>query len=181
MSEVARVEVAAGLAQRESLKRSFRASRMNRIAKWSTLVLAIVFAACTTQTAAPPPQSDEDALRAATQHYAELVQRMDSAAIAAMFTPDGQLTGRGQTAVRGPAAIQKFLESLKDFHVESEMMTADSVTVDAREGYVSGTYHQRVRVPDGKVVEVGGTYSSEWLRDSDGVWRIQRMETAPQR
>lgn len=143
-------------------------------------LLAIAVAACASHDAATP-RDDAAALRAATQRYAELVQRMDHAAVAAMFAPGGQIVATGRAPIRGPVAIRKYLESFKDFHVESETMTADSVTVDGAEGYVSGNYRQRVRVPAGDVVEVHGSYTAEWLRGADGVWRIQRIATTAQR
>jgi hypothetical protein len=78
----------------------------------------------------------------------------------------------------GREAIRKQLESFRGYSVQSEVLTADTVTIDGRRGHVTGTYRQRVRVPAGDVVEVHGTYAADWLRDAN-VWHIERLVTAP--
>jgi len=127
--------------------------------------------------APPTPANPEDQLRRATQHYADLVLAMDHAAIAALFTPDGEVAVEGQPPIQGPEAIRKHLESFKDYHVQAETLTADTVAVQGTAGRVTGTYRQRVRLPAGDIVEVSGTYTADWQRDTAGVWRLRRMST----
>jgi len=105
---------------------------------------------------------------------------MDSAAIAALFTEDGEVTVVGQPPVRGRAAIARQLASFIDFHVLAETLTADRLDVAGREGLVAGTYRQRVRIPSGEVVEVHGSYTADWRREADATWHIRRMTTTPE-
>jgi uncharacterized protein (TIGR02246 family) len=118
-------------------------------------------------------------VRAATARYAAQIAAMDSGAIAASFTADGEMAVAGQPTVRGPEAIRKHLEGFSAYHVLSETLTADAVQVDGATARVSGRFHQTVRVPDGKVVEARGSYRADWARGEDGAWRIRRMTTTP--
>jgi uncharacterized protein (TIGR02246 family) len=118
-------------------------------------------------------------VRAATETYAARIAAMESGAIAASFTADGEMAVEGQPPVRGPEAIKKHLEGFSAYHVQSEMLTADAVQVDGATARVSGRFRQTVRVPDGKVVEARGSYRALWVRGADGAWRIRRMTTTP--
>ncbi len=129
----------------------------------------------------PSPLAAQQQLREATQHFADLVLAMDHAAIAALFTPDGEMAADDQAPIRGPAAIEAHLESFKDFHVLAESLTTDSITIKGSTGHVTGTYHQRVRIPSGEVVEVSGGYTADWSRDATGAWQIRRMATTSKR
>ena len=124
--------------------------------------------------------SADDQLREATQEYAARVAAMDNAAIAALFTTDGEMVVVGQPSVRGRDAIRRHLETFKEFHVEMELLTADTVAARGNSGRVEGTYRQRVRVPAGDVVEVHGTYVAEWMRERNSTWHIRRVLTTPQ-
>ena len=125
---------------------------------------------------------DADAIRAATQRYANLLAAMDNDGIAAMFAPDGVVEIPGGAHVRGPAEIRGFLERFRNYHVLSETMTTDQVTIAGDTANSSGTYHQRVRVPAGNVVEVHGTYAIVWRRAPPlAAWQIEKISTAPAR
>ncbi len=120
-------------------------------------------------------------LRQATENYAHLIAAMDSAAIAAMYTEDGESVVAGAPTLHGREAIRKQLESFRDYHVISEELTADTITIDGGHGHVAGTYHQKVRIPSGEVVQVHGGYAADWVRAGHGVWHIQRLVTTPER
>lgn len=125
---------------------------------------------------------DERAIRDETQQYANRLAAMDSAAIASMFAPDGVVEIPGGASVRGPAEIQGFLDRFRNFHVLSETMTTDAVTVEDGTAHSSGTWHQRVRLPEGKIVEVHGTYAIVWRRaPSPAAWQIEKISTASER
>jgi ketosteroid isomerase-like protein len=42
-----------------------------------------------------------------------------------------------------------------------------------------GTFRQRARLADGKVVESNGTFEAEWERQADGSWLLSRMTANP--
>ena len=149
--------------------------------RWAVSVLVAV---CSTPLLAQGVQiaeSAESQVRAALQHYAQLIEKMDNAGIAALFTQDGEVVNPGRDPVKGPAAIEAFLKQFSDYHVLSEMMIPQKTQVDGDRAEQEGTFKQRVRGPDGNVIDVSGTFTIVWIRDSSGAWRIQRVATAPQR
>jgi uncharacterized protein (TIGR02246 family) len=140
------------------------------------IVIAVFFTACVRTT----PVADAQAqLRQATAHYAELVKAMDSTAIANLYTANGESITVGQPPIRGREAIRNQLESFAGFSVQSEVLTADTITVDGPRAHVTGTYRQRVRVPAGEVMEVHGAYAADWLREGND-WHIEKLLTTPQ-
>ena len=141
------------------------------------LLLLPCLLACSAQREATPLSAQQE-LRSATQHYADLVLAMDHAGIAALFTRDGEMVADGQPPIQGPAAIQAHLETFKDFYVLAETLTTEEIAVAGKNGHIAGKYHQRVRTPSGSIVEVGGDYTADWVRDRAGTWRLQRMATA---
>jgi ketosteroid isomerase-like protein len=150
--------------------------------------LALALAGCRSASAPPqgargdtrasaPSPSARAKVDAALERYADLLRRMDSAGIAALFAPEGEIENPGADPIRGPAAILAFLETFKDFHVESYDLDLQSTVVNGRSATQSGTYRQRVRVPAGAVIEVHGRFTAEWVEVSEGQWRILRMGT----
>jgi len=129
------------------------------------------------QITAPP----ESHVRAALQRYVRLVGQMDHAGIAAMFAPDGEIVNPGRDAVKGPAAIEAFLKQFSEYHVVNEMMVPKTTRVDGDRATQEGTFRQRVRGPDGNMIDVSGAFALDWIRDAAGVWRIQRAATRPDR
>jgi uncharacterized protein (TIGR02246 family) len=118
-------------------------------------------------------------LRQATERYAQLVRKMDNAAIAQMFTPDGELVAPGKTPPRGPAEIGQYLDGFKQYQVRSEVMTVDNVLANGLSAHVTGRYDQKVRLPAGNEVEAKGRYEADWNRGDDGVWRLRRLAAYP--
>jgi uncharacterized protein (TIGR02246 family) len=140
----------------------------------------IVIVICLTACARTTPLVDAQAqLRQWTEHYAQLVKAMDSNAIANLYTADGESVIAGQPPIRGRDAIRKQLESFSGYSVQSELLTADTINVDGPRAHVTGTYHQRVRIPAGDVIEVHGAYAADWLREGND-WHIQKLLTTPQ-
>lgn len=142
---------------------------------------ALLAASCAPQAQAPKRKVDLDAeIRRATEHYADLVRKMDNAAIADLFTEDGQMVSGGQT-VQGPKAIREHLEKFKEYHVESETMAVQSVHGNSTAAHVLGHYDQTVQLPAGNVVEAAGGFSADWVRGADDVWRLRRLQAFPEK
>jgi len=145
------------------------------------LVLAALLLASCASSKAPARKVDVDAeVRQATQRYADLVAKMDNAGIAAMFTDDGALVNGGKT-IHGPKEIEKFLDTFKQYHVQSEAITVRTVTGKTNWAHVLGNYEQTVRLPDGSVVDAKGGYAADWSLGSDDVWRMRRLEAFPEK
>ncbi len=119
-------------------------------------------------------------VQARLQRYSALLLAMDPAGVAAMFAPDGEIVNPRQPPVHGRAAIQRFLEGYSDFKVLSNEDVADSTLIDGDTSEQLGRYHQRVRTPEGKVIEVSGRFEFAWVRDASGEWLLQQAATFPE-
>ena len=118
-------------------------------------------------------------VRAALARYGDLVTRMDSRGIAAMYTVDGEISEPGQPVTVGRDSIRAFLDSFAGFHVEENAMTSDTIVVKGASLVQNGRFSQRVWMPDGTEVRPRGSFIAEWVRESDGQWRIRRMHSVP--
>ncbi len=63
------------------------------------------------------------------------------------------------------------------YHVLEEHIAAESTTVRGDSAHQTGTWRQRVQLPDGKVVEVHGRFETRWMRDNSDEWMIKSMGT----
>ena len=148
------------------------------------MTLAVTLAATVTPISAAharsPSGEPTTEIRRATKHYADLILAMDAPGLSAAFAPDGEMVVVGQPPVRGRATIREAFESFKDYKVQSEEMTADYIALSGTGARAEGTYKQTVRVPDGSVVSVHGTYVADWIRAADGSWLIKTLTTTPQ-
>src|SRR5258706_14695207 len=103
------------------------------------LTLALAVALATDLTACSASHGSHDAsahadtvaaIEARGREYNALVERMDHDRIAAMFVDDGEMAAAGAPTIRGRQAILDHLRSFVSYHVESNRMSSDSVTVN---------------------------------------------------
>jgi len=139
-------------------------------------VAILITASCSTPKESPRRVDIDAELRQEMERYAELVRKMDNPGIAGLFTDDGAIVN-GAQMVSGPKAIQDFLDKFKQYQVQTETLTVQSVHGSSSAAQVLGTYDQTVRLPAGNVVEARGNYSADWVRGGDGKWRLKRMAT----
>ncbi len=142
----------------------------------SILVTIVAGALCACATMAVDRRPE---VEAALQHYSQLMLRMDNAGIAGLIAGDGELKNSGQAPIYGPDAVRAFLDTFKDYRVLAYQIHADSTSVQADTARQSGTYRQRVLLPDKQTVEVSGRFDAVWVRTTDGRWLIHRMLTTP--
>lgn len=126
-----------------------------------------------TTLAVPAHGSD---LQAALARYEQLVLSMDHAGIASLFVEDGEVDNDGQRPITGPAAIDAFLRTFSAYKVLRYEIVATRTTINDPAAVQTGSFHQRVRLPDGRVVDVFGKFKVEWVWTPQG-WRIWRMGT----
>jgi uncharacterized protein (TIGR02246 family) len=103
------------------------------------------------------------------------VCKVDGDAIADMFTEDGEIANPG-ASIKGREEIRKFLNSFKNVTVELNVNTTESITIDGETAVQTGTYKQRAKLADGKVVEVEGHFKAEWIHQ-ENKWLLTRMGT----
>jgi ketosteroid isomerase-like protein len=126
----------------------------------------------------PSPEVAVRSVNLALNQFAQLSRDADSAALARMYTRDGEIVNPGQDPVKGRAAIATFLEKFAEYKVLDYVLTPATTTGDKNGVTQKGTFHQRVRAPEGRIVEASGTFTAEWVLE-DFVWHIRRMTTAP--
>lgn len=118
-------------------------------------------------------------IEAALKAYAASLLAMDADRIAASFTPDGELQDPGREPLKGPDAIRVHLKSFTGVTVEENELKGVSLQIVGPSALQTGTFRQKVRLSDGKVVESKGTFEAEWERQADGSWLLSRMTTNP--
>lgn len=118
-------------------------------------------------------------IEAALQAYSRYTLAMEADRIAAAFTSEGEIQEGDQPPVKAPEAIRAAFTSRAGAKVEENVLKGTSLQVIGPTALQGGTYRQRTRLADGKVVETHGTFEAEWERQSDGSWRIARMTTNP--
>ncbi len=116
---------------------------------------------------------------AALQAYSSSVLAMDANRIAASYTAGGELQIPGREPLKGPDAIRAFFGSLSGVTLEENELKSATLQVVGPGALQTGTFRQKARLADGKVVETKGTFEAEWERQRDGSWRLARMTTNP--
>ena len=125
-------------------------------------------------TVAPARAEVEAALR----QYSALVLAMDYEGLAGLFTADADIGHAGTPPVHGRAAIQSFLAGFSGYQVLEYAIVPASTVVHTGVAYQTGSYRQRVRTPQGQVLEVSGRFEADWRRGPSGLWLIGRMSTS---
>ncbi len=147
----------------------------------SSIVAATFLVACAREprvASAPSAAVSETVpVEAALSRYVQLALAMDHSALAALFSPDAEVVHAGGTPVRGRAAIHSLLSSFTGYQVLEYSMVPASTLVQRDSATQSGTYRQRVRTPQGQVLDVSGQFEAHWLRDPSGTWLISHMLT----
>jgi uncharacterized protein (TIGR02246 family) len=140
------------------------------------LLCALLAGAC----AAPSRlKEDKAAVEARLQRYTELMQALDAGGVAAMFAPDGEMVNPRQPPVKGRAAIEKFIAGFSGFRVISISQVASSTLIDGDTAEQMGDYRQKVRTPDGRLLDISGRFEIEWVRSATDGWLLLQVATFP--
>ena len=94
-------------------------------------------------------------------------------ASAAALSVCGSFAQQDDAPARIEAALQAWAKT------EGKEMKGGSLQILGPSALQNGTFKQRVRLPDGKVVESQGTFEAEWDRQPDGSWIVSRMTINP--
>ena len=114
---------------------------------------------------------------AAMQQYDNFILHVDAKGIAGMFTADGELAGPGMS-VHSRDSIEHFLNQFKDFKVEEQKNTTDSIRKIADTAFQYGKYYQRAVVNNTKA-EVHGLFQANWVIQADGKLFLKKMSILP--
>ena len=110
------------------------------------------------------------------QHYGDLLLRLEADSLADCFTADGELSGEGQKPVIGQDSIRKVFKSFAGAHMLEYKITMKPTLFKSDTGVQEGSYFQKVIIPQGDTLELGGEYSTKWI-EVDNKWLLKRMYT----
>jgi ketosteroid isomerase-like protein len=94
-------------------------------------------------------------------------------AAAAALSGCGSLSEQDDAPARIEAALQAYAKT------EGKEMKGGSLQIFGTNALQNGTFRQKTRLPEGKVVETQGTFEAEWDRQPDGSWLVSRMTINP--
>ena len=128
----------------------------------SAIAGAVLIAACSGGTVSPGVSPE-------LKHTWEVAfNRGDSAAVAALYSPDAELIMSGAAPVKGPAAIRAVIDAMVKSKVKVRIGSGQNVG-SGELAYVYGPYS--VFDHDGGQVIESGTYLEVWRRRG-GTWQI---------
>jgi uncharacterized protein (TIGR02246 family) len=114
--------------------------------------------------------STRDAIEAVNAQFVAAFGQGDSNAVAALYTPNAQLMPEGGDAIKGRAAIQKFMQGVIDSGVASISLTTLEKFGSGSTATEVGVYEMRDKT--GKAVD-HGKYVVLW-RQVNGAWQLHR-------
>jgi uncharacterized protein (TIGR02246 family) len=121
-----------------------------------------------------PPAAYADGVRtaieAANAQFSAAAAKGDGAALAALYSTDGQVMPAGSAPIRGTEAIQKFWQGALDSGVAAVGLKTIDVFGRGPTATEVGEYELRDKA--GKVLD-HGKYVVIW-RHSDGTWKLLR-------
>ncbi len=126
--------------------------------------------ACTCLTTAAYADGTKVAIEAANGEFSAAAAKGDGAALAALYTPDGQVMPAGSNPIRGAEAIQKFWQGALDSGVAAVGLRTIEVFGHGPTATEVGEYELRDK--GGKALD-HGKYIVVWQR-VDGKWKLLR-------
>lgn len=128
-------------------------------------------------------RQDDAAVRsevaAAMQRYQAAARLVDPEAIAAFYTPTATLFEPGIRPIQTRDSIRAFIASFPGVKVEVATATPDTIEVFGGTAFFWGSYFERLAFPGQPVSEQHGRFVTEWVRQADGSWQIQRFFRIP--
>ena len=138
--------------------------------KITALNYAFVLIACTCLTPAAYADGVKGAIEAANGQFSAAAAKGDGAALAALYSPDGQVMPAGGDPIRGAEAIQRFWQGALDSGVAA--IGLKTIEVFGRGPTATEVGEYELRDKAGKVVD-HGKYIVVW-QHADGKWRLLR-------
>lgn len=155
---------------------------MVSLLRHTSLLCLLAFAACSNRprkTSETPAASPEAQVIAQLANYEGALRQMNYDQVADYFAKTGEIENPGSPSVQGREAIRKFLKSFAGFRILESTARAESTIVDGHSARQAGAYAQTVIIPGGNTVRVRGRFEAHWSQESDGQWRLTRMQTTP--
>jgi uncharacterized protein (TIGR02246 family) len=133
-------------------------------------ICAFILIAYTCLTPAAYADGVKGAIEAANGQFSAAAAKGDGAAVAALYSPDGQVMPPGSDPIRGAEAIQKFWQGALDSGVAAIGLKTIEVFGHGPTATEVGEYELRDKA--GKVLD-HGKYIVVW-QHTDGKWKLLR-------
>jgi uncharacterized protein (TIGR02246 family) len=138
--------------------------------KITRLFFTVVFLACMCLTPAAFADGVKAAIKAANAQFSAAAAKGDGAALAALYSPEGQVMPAGSDPIRGAEAIQKFWQGALDSGVAAIGLKTVEVFGHGPTATEVGEYELHDKV--GKVLD-HGKYIVVW-QHANGKWTLLR-------
>lgn len=138
--------------------------------KITDLFCTTAFLASMCLTSAAYADGVRSEIEAANAQFSSAAAKGDGAALAALYSPDGQVMPAGSDPVRGAEAIQKFWQGALDSGIAAIGLKTIDVFGHGPTATEVGEYELRDKA--GKVLD-HGKYIVVWQR-ADGKWKLIR-------
>ena len=120
-----------------------------------------------------------DTIAAAMERYQVAARTVNPDSIAAFYAPDAVLLEPGINPIRTRDSIRAFIASFPGAKVEIATATPDTIEVLGSTVLLWGSYFERLSFPGQPISEQHGKFVTEWVRQPDGRWLIQRFYRIP--
>jgi uncharacterized protein (TIGR02246 family) len=134
------------------------------------LVCTALFLACMYLTPSAHAEGAKSAIEAANAQFSAAAEKGDGAALAALYSPDGQVMPPGSDPIRGTEGIQKFWQGALDSGVAAIGLKTIEVFGHGTTATEVGAYELRDKA--GKVLD-HGKYIVVW-QHAGGTWKLLR-------
>jgi uncharacterized protein (TIGR02246 family) len=125
------------------------------------------------------PDADREAIARAMQRYQTAARAVNPDSIAAFYTPTAVLFEPGIHPVRTRDSIRAFIASFPGVRVDVATATPDTIEMFGATAFLWGSYFERLAFPGQPVSEQHGKFVTQWVRQADGSWLIQRFFRIP--
>ena len=122
---------------------------------------------------------ESDAVARAMQRYQVAARTVNPDSIAAFYTPTAVLFEPGINPIRTRDSIRAFIASFPGVRVDVATATADTIEVFGGTAFLWGSYFERLAFPGQPLSEQHGKFVTQWVRQRDGSWLIQRFFRIP--
>jgi uncharacterized protein (TIGR02246 family) len=138
--------------------------------KFTGLFCTVMFLASAGLTPAAHAESTKAAIEAANARFSAAAAQSDGAALAALYSPEGQVMPAGSAPIRGTEAIQKFWQGAFDSGIATIGLKTIEVFGHGPTATEVGEYELRDKA--GKSLD-HGKYIVVW-QHVDGQWKLLR-------
>lgn len=145
------------------------------------LFLALILPACRSGANSDPAAlaAAQAEVAAAMQRYLVAARAVDPEAIAASFTVGATLFEPGINPIRTRDSIRAFMGSFPGVRVDSASVTPDTIEIWRDRALLWGSYFERLAFPGQPLSIQHGKFVTEWVRQADGTWLIERFFRVP--